>query len=118
MTPRAGSPGRGSSPLYQRAARPPAWPGTAASAATRGNWPPGPQVPGLEAGDLDDLVHDAYSRQASETNNDGLGSQVKFLIESYGTEGARSLLSGLLPQTARARLRRRAGQRPPPAPRG
>ena len=25
---------------------------------------------GLEAGDLDDLVHDAYSRQASETNNE------------------------------------------------
>ena len=73
---------------------------------------------GLEAGDLDDLVHDAYSRQASETNNDGLGSQVKFLIESYGTEGARTLLSGLLPQTERARLRRRAGQRPPPALRG
>ena len=73
---------------------------------------------GLEAGDLDDLVHDAYSRQASETNNDGLGSQVKFLIESYGTGGARSLLSDLLPQTARARLRRRAGQRPPSAPRG
>jgi len=73
---------------------------------------------GLEAGDLDDLVHDAYSKQASETNNDGLGSQVKFLIESYGTEGARSLLSDLLPQTERARLRRRAKQRPPSAPRG
>jgi hypothetical protein len=73
---------------------------------------------GLGPHDLDDLVHDAYSRQASETNNDGLGSQVKFLIESYGTEGARSLLSGLLPQTERARLRRRAEQRPPSAPRG
>ena len=36
---------------------------------------------GLEAGDLDDLVHDAYSRQASEMNNGGLGSQVRFLIE-------------------------------------
>ena len=28
---------------------------------------------GLEAGDLDDLVYDAYSKQASETNNGGLG---------------------------------------------
>jgi hypothetical protein len=37
---------------------------------------------GLEAGDLDDLVHDAYSRQASQTNNDGLDAQVKLLIES------------------------------------
>src|ERR1700716_350718 len=32
---------------------------------------------GLEAGDLDDLVHDAYSRQASKTNNDGLEAQVR-----------------------------------------
>jgi hypothetical protein len=73
---------------------------------------------GLEAGDLDDLVHDAYSRQASQTNNDGLEAQVRFLIESYGTEGARCLLSDLLPQTERARLRRRAERRPPSAPRG
>jgi hypothetical protein len=72
---------------------------------------------GLEAGDLDDLVQDAYSRQASQTNNDGLEAQVKFLIESYGTEGARSLLSDLLPQTERARPRRRAEPRPPSAPR-
>jgi hypothetical protein len=64
---------------------------------------------GLEAGDLDDLVHDAYSRQASQTNNDGLDAQVKFLIESYGTEGARPVLSDLLPQ---------AEQRLPSAPRG
>ena len=56
---------------------------------------------GLEAGDLDDLVHDAYSRQASEVNNGGLGSQVRFLIESYGTGGARSLLSDLRPAAAR-----------------
>lgn len=73
---------------------------------------------GLEAGDLDDLVHDAYGRQASETNNDGLEAQVKFLIESYGAGGARSLLSDLLPQTERDRLRRRAKQRPPSAPHG
>jgi len=55
---------------------------------------------GLEAEDLDDLVHGAYSRQASETNNGGLGAQVRFLIESYGTGGARSLLSDLRPATA------------------
>lgn len=71
---------------------------------------------GLEAGDLDDLVHDAYSRQASGTNNDGLKAQVRFLAGSYGAGRARSLLSDLLPQTARARLRR-AEQRPAPAPR-
>ncbi len=56
---------------------------------------------GLEAGDLDDLVHDAYSRQASEVNNGGLGSQVRFLAGTYGTGGARSLLSDLQPAAAR-----------------
>ena len=71
---------------------------------------------GLEHYDLDDLVHDAYSKQASETNNDGLEAQVRFLVESYGARHARSLLTDLLPQTARARLRRRAEQRPRSAP--
>ncbi len=61
---------------------------------------------GLEAGDLDDLVHDAYSKQASEVNNGGLGSQVRFLIETYGTGGARSLLSDLRPAAAGLRSRR------------
>ena len=78
---------------------------------------------GLEAGDLDDLVHDAYSRQASEVNNGGLDSQVRFLIESYGTGGARSLLSDLRPAAAgrasaggTAAPAAGAGQRPPSAP--
>jgi len=68
--------------------------------------------------DLDDLVCDAYSRQASKSNNDGLEAQVRFLVESHGAGRARSLVSDLLPQTERATLRRRAEQRPPPAPRG
>ena len=55
---------------------------------------------GLEAEDLDDLIHDAYSKQASGVNNGGLDSQVRFLIESYGTEGALSLLSDLRPEAA------------------
>ena len=67
---------------------------------------------GLEAGDLDDLVHDAYSRQASEVNNGGLGSQVRFLAGTYGTGGARSLLSDLRPAAPAAG----AEQRPPSAP--
>ena len=71
---------------------------------------------GLEAGDLDDLVHDAYSRLASETNNNGLVAQVRFLVGSDGAERARSLLNDLLPQTEKARLRRRGQQRPPSAP--
>jgi hypothetical protein len=78
---------------------------------------------GLEAADLDDLVHDAYSKQASEVNNGGLGSQVSFLAEIYGTEGARSLLSDLRPAAARrasapgaAAPAVGAEQRPPSAP--
>ena len=55
---------------------------------------------GLEAGDLDDLVHAAYSKLATEANNSGLGSQIRFLIDSYGTGGALSLLSGLRPDAA------------------
>ena len=55
---------------------------------------------GLEPEDLEDLVHDAFSRQASETNNDGLESQVRFLVEYYGPGRTRSLLSDLQPRTA------------------
>ena len=75
---------------------------------------------GLEAEGLDDLVHDAYSKQASEVNNGGLDSQVRFLIESYGTSHARSLLSDLRPAAARrssaAAPAAGAEQRPPSAP--
>ena len=56
---------------------------------------------GLDAGDLDDLVHDACSRQASEVNNGGLGAQVSFLAQTYGTTRARSLISDLRPTAAR-----------------
>jgi hypothetical protein len=73
---------------------------------------------GFGSYDLDDLVRDAYSRQASQTNNDGVEAQIRFLAGTYGAEGARSLLRGLLPLTERARLRRPAEQRPPSAPRG
>jgi len=52
---------------------------------------------GLGPGDLDEFINDASSRQASETNNGGLGSQIRFLVEIYGTGHARSLISDLLP---------------------
>ena len=68
--------------------------------------------------DLDDLFCDAYSREASKSNNDGLEAQVRFLVESHGAGRARSLVRDLVPQTERATLRRRAEQRPPSAPRG
>jgi hypothetical protein len=75
---------------------------------------------GLGPSDLDDLVHDACSRQASEVNNGGLGSQVRFLAETYGTGHARSLLGDLRPTAARrdsaATPAAGAEQRPPSAP--
>ena len=55
---------------------------------------------GLEAEDLHDLVHAASSKLATEVNNSGLRSQIRFLIDSYGTGGALSLLSGLRPEAA------------------
>jgi hypothetical protein len=55
---------------------------------------------GLEAEDLHDLVHAAYSKLATEVNNSGLRSQIRFLIDSYGTGGTLSLLSGLRPEAA------------------
>jgi len=70
---------------------------------------------GLEPEDLDDLVHDACSRQASETNNGGPGSQVRFLAETYGTRHTRSLLSDLRPAAAR---RASAGDEAAPPPGG
>ena len=77
---------------------------------------------GLEAGDLDDLVHAAYSKLATEVNNSGLRSQIRFLIDSYGTGGALSLLSGLRPEAAGQASASTAGpaasaeQRTTPAP--
>lgn len=55
---------------------------------------------GLEAEDLHDLVHAAYSKLATEVNNSGLRSQIRFLIDSYGTGGTLSLLSSLRPEAA------------------
>lgn len=78
------------------------------SPAVDGSQPGGPEELaawaaglGLEAGDVDDLVHDACSRQASEVNNGGLDAQVRFLAETYGTRHARFLLSDLRPAAAR-----------------
>jgi len=34
---------------------------------------------GFTSEDLDEIVHDAASRLASNANNDGIGSQIEFL---------------------------------------
>jgi hypothetical protein len=41
-----------------------------------------------EAGILDELVHDTASATASNVNNEGIESQVKYLVNNYGLEGA------------------------------
>lgn len=41
---------------------------------------------GLEAEDLDDLVHDIASEAASDVNNNGLESQIEFLFARLGTD--------------------------------
>jgi len=40
------------------------------------------------AGDLDDLVHDAKSEEASDINNQGIESQVQYLVDSWGWKEA------------------------------
>lgn len=50
---------------------------------------------GLGDGDLDELVHDAASRAASEANNGGVEAQVAFLIARLGAAGARGLIDDL-----------------------
>jgi hypothetical protein len=47
---------------------------------------------GLEADDLDELVHETVSQQASAINNGGLQAQIEFLVRAYGRERARSLI--------------------------
>lgn len=39
---------------------------------------------GLKAEDLDDLIHDVASEQASRVNNEGLEAQLEFLISRIG----------------------------------
>lgn len=52
---------------------------------------------GLEPEDLDGLVHDAASRTASAVNNDGLGSQIGFLVDHHGVDRARALIEDCRP---------------------
>jgi hypothetical protein len=47
---------------------------------------------GVRPEDLDDLVHDLISQQASSINNGGLHDQIAFLVETCGPRQARSLI--------------------------
>jgi len=50
----------------------------------------------LDAEDLDVWVHDAASHMASQINNEGLESQIKFLEKSFGTRQTENILRNLL----------------------
>ena len=47
---------------------------------------------GLEPAHLDEAVHEAASKLASAANNDGMESQLQFLVEQYGEEATEKLL--------------------------
>jgi hypothetical protein len=42
------------------------------------------QQRGVEAGELDEMVHDGKSLEASNINNAGLEAQIEYLVEQYG----------------------------------
>jgi hypothetical protein len=42
--------------------------------------------------DLDEIVHEIVSRQATEINNSGLEAQISYLIDTIGADQARQLL--------------------------
>jgi hypothetical protein len=48
-----------------------------------------------ETAALDDLVHEAASRLASDVNNAGTVAQLEFLLEHLGAEGIRDIEKAL-----------------------
>jgi hypothetical protein len=50
---------------------------------------------GVEDEQLDELVHDEYSRMASSLNNEGIEAQLTFLAERWDAETLRSELGRL-----------------------
>ena len=44
------------------------------------------EAAGVEPHELDELVHEAKSREASAINNGGLTEQVEYLVETYGAD--------------------------------
>lgn len=51
--------------------------------------------------EVDDAVHDAKSSEASRINNEGLSTQIAYLIEEIGESGLRELLP---PQMRRVKM--------------
>jgi hypothetical protein len=48
---------------------------------------------GLQAEQLDDLVHDAAGQEASGINNGGLSHQVEYLVRHWGLQEAEQALA-------------------------
>lgn len=44
---------------------------------------------------LDELVHDTFSKLASETNNNGIESQITFLVTQYGPKAEKLIHNAL-----------------------
>ena len=55
---------------------------------------------GIQPEDLDELVHEAASSIASSINNDGLASQIEYLIEHWGLADAQKALEELMKGTS------------------
>jgi hypothetical protein len=47
---------------------------------------------GISSDDLDDIVHELISEQATQINNGGLEAQLSYLIETIGPTQARAML--------------------------
>lgn len=47
---------------------------------------------GARSADLDEIVHEVVSRQATEINNGGLQAQLSYLIDAIGPAQARAMV--------------------------
>jgi hypothetical protein len=47
---------------------------------------------GISSDDLDEIVHEVVSEQATQINNDGLEVQLSYLIDAIGPAQARAML--------------------------
>ena len=50
------------------------------------------QQHGINSDDLDDIVHELISEQATQINNGGLEAQLSYLIDAIGPAQARAML--------------------------
>ncbi|MFI1204821.1 hypothetical protein ACH4VR_36235 [Streptomyces sp. NPDC020883] len=55
---------------------------------------------GLDPMDLDDLVHDTATAEASDVNNDGISAQAAFLLRQFGQEEAMKLVAQVVDDLA------------------